>query len=205
MATGIDIEKSTILCTDTINQMYILTYEEANSQKNLQLKGQYFRELFPLAAAFHINRQVIADQFKNLQIFTIHENSDKIEKVGDLHTGLTVYTLAKADGALFMISQEGAISSLFATNETLYKKMHTLQNALLDVLPYRAGLNPRGYRLSSYQDRERQRKSVLDLNLVFSYCYLSSSLQKAIARNIGTTPQHILYEMAELSSAHHFT
>ncbi|CAG9330772.1 unnamed protein product [Blepharisma stoltei] len=203
MATGMDIENNMILCTDTMNQMYILSYEEANSQKNLQLKGQYFRELFPLAASFNANRQVIADGFRNIHIFLCRSDSDKIEKVGDLHTGLTVYTFAKCDEALLMMSQEGAISVLTATNEMLYKKMHTLQNALLDVLPYNAGLNPRGYRLCSTQERERQRKSVLDLTLVFSFCYLSAPLQRMIARNIGTTPHNILKEMQELKT-HHF-
>ena len=69
MSTGMDIQESMVLCTDTLNQMYLLTYEEANSQKNLKLRGQYFRELFPLAVSFHINRQVVADNYKDIHIF----------------------------------------------------------------------------------------------------------------------------------------
>lgn len=199
MSTGLDIQDSTVLCTDTLNQMYLLSYEEANSQKNLKLKGQYFRELFPLSVSFHLNRQVVADKYMNIHIFLCHSTSDKIEKVGDLHTGLTVYCFCNFGQALLMISQEGAISALFLSNEGVYKRVHTLQNAMLEALPNRAGLNSRGYRLSSTQERERQRKSVLDLSYVLNFCYLSGPLQRLISRNIGTVPQHVLAELAELN------
>ena len=199
MSTGMDIQDSMVLCTDTLNQMYLLAYEEANSQKNLKLKGQYFRELFPLAVGFHINRLIVSDQYKNLHIFLCHSTSDKIEKVGDLHTGLTFYSFCNFGHALLMISQEGAISALFLSNEGVYKRVHTLQNAMLEVLPNRAGLNSRGYRLSSTQEKERQRKSILDLSYVLNFCYLSAPLQRLIARNIGTSPQHILAELADLN------
>ena len=199
MSTGLDIQESTVLCTDTLNQMYLLEYEEANSQKNLKLKGQYFRELFPLAVSFHMNRQIVADKFRNIHIFLCHSNSDKIEKVGDLHTGLTVYSFCNFGDVLLMISQEGAISAIFLSNEGVYKKVHTLQNAMLEVLPNRGGLNSRGYRLSSTQERERQRKSVLDLTYVLNFCYLSAPLQRLISRNIGTIPHNVFTELSDLN------
>jgi hypothetical protein len=200
MSTGIDIHKSMVLCTDTLNQMYLLQYDEANSQKNLKLKGQYFRELFPLSVSFHEDRQVVADQFKNIHIFICHSTSDKIEKVGDLHTGLTVYSFCNFGSCLLMISQEGAISALFLSNEAVYKRVHTLHNAMLETLPNRGGLNSRGYRLSSTQEKERLRKSVLDLTYVLNYCYLSAPLQRLIARNIGTIPHNVLVELSELNN-----
>ena len=200
MSTGLDVKNSSVLCTDTLNQMYLLEYEEANSTKKLILKGQYFRELYPLAVSFHFNRQVVADKFRNLHIFLCHTSSDKIEKVGDLHTGLTIYTFCNWEGSLLMISQEGAISALYFSDEAVYKRVHTLHNSMLESLPNRGGLNERGYRLSSTLEKERQRKSVLDLSYVLNYCYLSAPLQRLIARNIGTVPQHVLGELSDLSS-----
>jgi len=204
MAAGIDIQGNDVLCLDSRNQMYLLSFEEASSQKNLKLTGQYLRELAPITGAFHFNRVVVADEFKNLLIFSRQSATTKVDKIGDFHTGLNIFCFVKLNNALLMISQEGAVSALFISNEITYKKLHTLQYGLIEALPYPLGLNPRSYRLATTQERERQRKSVLDLGLVNTFAYLSSSLQRSIARNIGTSPHHILAERAGLPSIHHF-
>ena len=200
MSTGLDVNGPRVLCTDTLNQMYLLEYEEASSCKNLNLKGQYFRNIYPLAVSFHENRQIVADNFKNIHIFLNHEDSDKIEKVGDIHSGLTVFSFCPWGNSLIMISFEGAISALFISEEGVYRKVNALLNSMLEALPNRAGLNQRGYRLSSTQERERQRKSVLDLSYVMNYCYLSLPIQNLIARNNGNVPLHVLQELSELNS-----
>jgi hypothetical protein len=200
MSTGLDVKGPLVLCTDTLNQMYLLEYEEASSCKNLNLKGQYFRQLFPLSVSFHESRQVVADKFKNIHIFMNHENSDKIEKVGDIHTGLTIFSFCNWENTLLMISLEGAISALSLSYEGVYRKVNALLNSMHESLPNRAGLNQREFRLSSTQERERQRKSVLDLSYVMNYCYLSLPLQNLIARNNGNVPLRVLLELSELNS-----
>lgn len=204
MASGMDIVGNDILIAEPRNHMYTLKYEEGSNKKNLELQGQFFREQSPTAASFHFNRQVISDENRNILIYYDNPTLRKIEKIGDFHTALTVYTMARAEASLLMPGIEGGLGALFICNEVIYKKMHTLQNALLEALPYKAGMNPRSYRQCTSYDKDRYRKSVLDRQLVFSYCYLSQPIQRSIARNIGTTPQHILSELAELPAAHHF-
>lgn len=204
MASGMDIVGNDILIAEPRNHMYTLKYEEGSNKKNLELQGQFFREQSPTSASFHFNRQVISDENRNILIYYDNPTLKKIEKIGDFHTALTVYAMARAEASLLMPSIEGGLGALFICNEVIYKKMHTLQNALLESLPYRAGMNPRSYRQCTSYDKDRYRKSVLDRQLVFSYCYLSQPIQRSIARNIGTTPQHILSELAELPAAHHF-
>lgn len=95
---------------------------------------------------------------RNLIIFIrlqTSEKSERIERIGDIHTSLTIYTFAKSEGALIMPSLEGSVAGLYSCNEETYKKMHTLQNALLEYLPHRAGLNLREFRMFTTLDHER--------------------------------------------------
>ena len=194
-----------MLYTEAKDQMFVFDFQETSNQKNLMLVGQYLKPLTPLSACFHFKRQVVCDEDCNMTVFVSLPDSKKIEKIADIHTGLRIFSIARSqEDALIMVSQEGAMSVLHITTEYLYKKMHTLINALLEMFPFTGGLNPRSYRLCISRDRERHRKGILDLGLILSYCYLSVPFQRMIARNIGTTRQTILSEIAEMPCAHHY-
>lgn len=196
----IDVRKNLIMLCETRYYTQVLMFREGGNRKDLTLVAQQHKHINPVAVSFSPEsfRQVLADDMRNIHLFTINGNSSRLEKIGDFHTGISIQSFAKHAKGLFVVGLEGGISYLTACDEFRYKKMHTLQNALSRELPYVGGLNPRSYRLANCEDRERQRKNVLDARQLFSYCSLSHPLQRSIARGIGTTPQHILSELAVL-------
>jgi hypothetical protein len=196
----LDVRKNLIMLCETRYYTQVLMFREGGNRKDLTLVAQQHRHINPVAVSFSPEsfRQVLADDMRNLYLFTINGNSSRLERIGDFHAGVSIQSFAKHSKGLLAVALEGSLSYLTACDELRYKKMHTLQNALSRELPYVGGLNPRSYRLANCEDRERQRKNVLDARHLFSYCYLSHPLQRSIARGIGTTPQHILSELAVL-------
>lgn len=53
-------------------------------------------------------------------------------------------------------------------------------------------------------ERERLRKSVLDRDQVLGFSYLSSKLQQALSRSVGSNPSVILPEISQLSTLQDF-
>jgi hypothetical protein len=232
-----DVYQNFALCLDVRKSGYVLGYREAHNQRELLQLGAFEKEHNSLSGAFMLLkyaeseelgvRAVICDDLENLYILHTVPWTETLEKVGELHTGFSVFSIAHCNGGLLLCAKEGVIAWITPLSGYLFRKMHTLQTAMLEALPSKAGLNGRGFRHPIMHDRERQksqsdqggavgrvgsrgvererlRKTVLDRNQVLSFSYLSSKLQHALSRNVGSSPSVILPEISQLSTLQDF-
>ena len=229
-----DVYQNFALCLDVRKSGYVLGYREAHNQRELLQLGAFNKEHNSLSGGFMLLkyaeseelgvRAVLCDDLENLYILHTVPWTEKLEKVGELHTGFSVYSMTHCNGGLLLCAKEGVIAWITPLSGYLFRKMHTLQTAMLEALPGKAGLNGRGFRHPIMHDRERQgsqmsqgsavgsrgvererlRKSVLDRDQVLSFSYLSSKLQQALSRSVGSNPSVILPEISQLSTLQDF-
>ena len=82
-----------------------------------------------------------------------------------------------------------------------------LMNVMTTNLNHAAGLNPKGFRTlrQKWKDLRNPSRGVVDGDLVFRFSNLSNSLKAELARKIGTSPDEIMEDLAELDrNAAHF-
>ena len=232
-----DIYQNYALCLDVRKSVYVLGYREAHNQRELLPLGSFQKEHNSLSGGFLLLnypesdelgvRAVVCDDFDNLYILHTVPWTDKVDKVGELHTGFEVYSISHCGDGLLLCAKEGIIAYLAPLSGYLYRKMHALQIAMLEALPSKAGLNGRGFRHPIMHDRERQRvladqgnallrsggrsgererlrKTVLDRDQVLSFSYLSSRIQHFLSRNVGSSPSLILPELSQLRTLQDF-
>jgi hypothetical protein len=72
---------------------------------------------------------------------------------------------------------------------------------LAKELPFRGGHHPIEYRAASLiNDREPPKKRVLDKTIITNFLYLPGHIRSSIARNLGTTVEHICHMICNLPS-----
>ena len=91
------------------------------------------------------------------------EGGRRLERRADFHVGAHITSMFRIGTAQMMISndqivtpdtrhalvygtKEGSVGMLLPIQETLYRRLHMLQNKMNMGLQHRAGLNPKAYR-----------------------------------------------------------
>ena len=102
---------------------------------------------------------------------------------------------------------DGALGHLLPVAEKTYRRLTMLMNVMTTNLPHTAGLNPKGFRTlrQKWKDLRNPSRGIVDGDLVFRFSNLSNSLKAELARKIGTSPDEIMEDLAELDrNAAHF-
>ena len=102
---------------------------------------------------------------------------------------------------------DGSLGHVLPVTEKTYRRLLMLMNVMTTNLPHAAGLNPKGFRTirQKRKDLRNPSRGVVDGDLVFKFTNLSNTLKTELARKIGTTPDEIMEDLAELDrNAAHF-
>ena len=102
---------------------------------------------------------------------------------------------------------DGSLGHILPVSEKTYRRLLMLMNVMTTNLNHAAGLNPKGFRTlrQKWKDLRNPSRGVVDGDLVFRFTNLSNSLKAELARKIGTTPDEIMEDLAEIDrNAAHF-
>ena len=102
---------------------------------------------------------------------------------------------------------DGSLGHILPVSEKTYRRLLMLMNVMTTNLNHAAGLNPKGFRTlrQKWKDLRNPSRGVVDGDLVFRFSNLSNSLKAELARKIGTSPDEIMEDLAELDrNAAHF-
>ena len=102
---------------------------------------------------------------------------------------------------------DGSLGHILPVSEKTYRRLLMLMNVMTTNLNHAAGLNPKGFRTlrQKWKDLRNPSRGVVDGDLVFRFTNLSNSLKAELARKIGTSPDEIMEDLAELDrNAAHF-
>eukprot|EP00743_Colponemidia_sp_Colp-15_P008724 GILK01009501.1.p1 GENE.GILK01009501.1~~GILK01009501.1.p1 ORF type:complete len:1435 (-),score=334.89 GILK01009501.1:198-4025(-) len=223
-AVSLNTVKNFILFGDVFKGIYFLRYRDQQGSKSLNLLSQDFEQSHVYATEFLIDETslglVVSDDNKNIQIFnfsTGHVESkggQRLICVADFHLGefvnkfvrlkLNSIGAAKSNRhGLFCGSLDGSLGVLAPLDEHIFKRFYTLQNEMINHLPHRAGLNPRGYRtfVPSHKMPRPPKRNVIDGQLIYMFPFLAAPQQRELARKIGTTPETVLQNLFDVQHA----
>lgn len=110
----------------------------------------------------------------------------------------------------------GGISTLFPVSEKIFRRMYGLYSRMVTHLEHYAGLNPRGFRYLSYLQRQvilptksihaisvvngpPGPRGILDGDLIYRFCKLSSIYQRELAKAVGSRDDRVLDDLLELA------
>ncbi|XP_050387838.1 cleavage and polyadenylation specificity factor subunit 1 [Argentina anserina] len=226
---SLNIVKNFILLGDIHKSIYFLSWKEQGAQLNLLAKD--FGNLDCFATEFLIDGSTlslaVADAQKNIQILyyapKISESwrGQKLLTRAEFHVGAHVTKFlrlqmlstssdqtAKNPGsdktnryALLFGTLDGSIGCIAPLEELTFRRLQSLQNKLVDVVPHVAGLNPKSFRQfrSNGKAHRPGPDSIVDCELLFHYEMLPLEEQLEIAQQIGTTRLQILSNLDDLS------
>jgi len=102
---------------------------------------------------------------------------------------------------------DGTFGHVLPCAEKTYRRLQMVSNVLAQSLQHTCGLNPKAYRTLRQHRRElfNPVRGIADGDLVFRFCDLSQNEKWEVARKIGTKPQDLMDDLAELDRmAAHF-
>lgn len=101
---------------------------------------------------------------------------------------------------------DGQVGVLLPVEEKIYKRLNILQHLLCMTLPSLCALNPKDYRVikTSKYRFDKQKKGVLDANILWQFVSLTSSMQDELATAMGTSADIIFDNLYELNLSFQF-
>eukprot|EP00002_Diphylleia_rotans_P014976 TRINITY_DN2904_c0_g1_i7.p2 TRINITY_DN2904_c0_g1~~TRINITY_DN2904_c0_g1_i7.p2 ORF type:complete len:134 (+),score=15.24 TRINITY_DN2904_c0_g1_i7:696-1097(+) len=97
-------------------------------------------------------------------------------------------------------TNNGSIGIVHNLDEVSYRRLETLQRALINLLTTRAGTNPREYRMGRAIIRRKsaQMRTTIDGDIIWRFLELNIRVQTAISKQIHTTREVLLRDLFEI-------
>jgi cleavage and polyadenylation specificity factor subunit 1 len=115
-------------------------------------------------------------------------------------------TRAPPEYANVAVTLDGSIVVVVPCSENTYRRLATLCRVMVNALPHPAGMNPHAYRtlVSESVLQRKPRRCVVDAVLLCRFLSLDASVQRALARSIGTTTDRVLSDIRSIDHRANF-
>lgn len=216
--------KKYLVVSDAFNSVTLLFWEEdilqliflARDDKNLQIYATSI-----LVHETNLNL-VVSDNSDCIRIFKykpslLKNNYDKNTKLIEqtlTHLGMKVSKIIQLKTHPVLNNSKkymnlfgtlnGNISILIPVSETIFKRLSSLYSLLVFWLNQSCGLNPKKFKELSNQKIYVQNFPMLDGDILWNYMSLSNYEQDNIANTIGSSSQHLIFDLQLIQRATKF-
>lgn len=209
-----------ILVADVYKSIYFVRWKAEKLELSLLASDQEACECY--AADFLVNGKTLGmvstDALQNVRVFQYLTKIDvqrlmctaefcmRSHVAAISRIAITPTPEQKSRDALLMGAVDGSVSLLCPMEQSLHRRLVALQASMTSSIPHACALNPAEYRAAILPPGNApfQRLAplpILDLNFVLLFLTLSTSLQRELARSIGTSPEIIIDNLREISTS----
>ncbi|KAF9970856.1 Cleavage and polyadenylation specificity factor subunit 1 [Actinomortierella ambigua] len=221
--TSVKVVKNTIILADAYKSVWFIGFQDEPTK--LVLLGKDYNSMEAMNVSYLIENQslyiTVADAEKNirlLQYAPFHVQSVSGQRLicrGDYHVGSQISTTVSVPKIVLSGSEEGisyltlggtldgSLIMVTPIPEKTSKRLGLLSSQIVNGVQHPAGLNPRAFRILQSKDRLKANpvKGILDGDLLLEFANLPVNRQKEMTKQIGTSVDRVMDDLAALTVA----